>query len=64
MLGVGSWKYGFNALLLILNTYILKVDKLAESVFLPPKVGGTRQSKLCETQKAIWWAWWVCVGDG
>ena len=23
-----------------------------------------RQSKLCETQKAIWWAWWVCVGDG
>ena len=24
----------------------------------------TRQSKLCETQKAIWWAWWVCVGDG
>ena len=21
-----------------------------------------RQSKLCETQKAIWWAWWVCVG--
>ena len=24
----------------------------------------TRRSKLCETQKAIWWAWWVCVGDG
>ena len=23
-----------------------------------------RQSKLCETQKAIWWAWWVCEGDG
>ena len=23
-----------------------------------------RQSKLCETQKVIWWAWWVCVGDG
>ena len=22
----------------------------------------TRPSKLCETQKAIWWAWWVCVG--
>ena len=20
--------------------------------------------QLCETQKAIWWAWWVCVGHG
>ena len=24
----------------------------------------TRQSKLCETQKAICWAWWICEGDG